>query len=230
MTWIRRTAYLALGICLTVVVWITALQWVTFDVNHYMTQFEKQDWVPAAGMDRENLEHTASEIIRYLKDEKDDFQTYAVKDGEYQALYDQRERVHMEDVLFLYQRAGLIRNIGLAGLLILLGLLRWFDPKWKRRTLRAFFYTGLANVDLLILLALLIWIDFTKYFTYFHLILFDNDLWILDPNRHVLIQLLPEQFFVNTALQIGGYAMGTLLLLGMISWMIERQLREGEIS
>ena len=230
MKWHQCIMYLIIGICLTVTVWVTALEWVTYDVNHYMTEFEKQDWVPAAGMDQENLRHTALEITRYLKGEKDDFQTMAVKDGERQSLYDERERVHMEDVLFLFERARFFRNAALVLLLLITGWLAARDFRWKNHWLRTVFYTGLANVDLMILLGLLIWLDFSRYFTYFHLLLFDNDLWILDPRRHVLIQLLPESFFINTAIKIGLYAMGTLLTLGVTAWLLERRLRKGDIQ
>lgn len=230
MTWSKRLMYFVIGVCLTATVWVTALEWITYDVNHYMTEFEKQDWVPAAGMDQENLAYTAEEIIRYLKGEKDDFQTVAVKDGELQPLYDERERVHMEDVLFLFDRARLVRNLSLILIVLLTGLLMTRDPRWKNHWLRTLFYTGLGNVDLMILLGLLIWLDFSKYFTYFHLLLFDNDLWILDPQRHVLIQLLPETFFINTAIKIGLLAMGTLLILGLSAWFIERRIRKGDFS
>lgn len=224
MKWKTRIIYLLMGIFLTVAVWVTALEYVSYDVEHYMTEFEKQDWVPQAGMDRENLKHTAEEIILYLQGEKEDFQTMAVKDGIYQPLYDERERLHMIDVLELYDSARLLRNISIIGLLLLLVWVIYKDKKWKNHVLRTLFFTGLANVDMMILLGLLIWLDFTKYFTYFHLLLFDNDLWILNPQHHVLIQLLPESFFINTAIKIGLYAMGSLLALGIVAWQLEKML------
>ena len=230
MNWGKKLAYVVIGICLTIAVWVTALEWVTYDVDHYMNEFEKQNWVPAAGMDQENLKHAAEEIILYLQGEKDDFQTMAVKDGEYQQLYDARERIHMEDVLFLFDRARMLRVFAIAVALILTLWMIIRDERWKQHWLRMVFYTGLGNVDLMILLGLLIWLDFSKYFTYFHLLLFDNDLWILDPRHHVLIQLLPETFFINTAIKIGLYAMGTLLSLGLIAWILERRIRRGALS
>lgn len=224
MTWKKRILYLLLGIFITLAAWVMALEYVAFDVDHYMTEFEKQNWVPQAGMDQKNLEYVAKEIILYLQGEKDDFQTVAVKDGESQNLYDERERQHMVDVLVLFERARMIRNISFIGIILLLIWVVLRDIDWKRHVLRSCFYTGLANVDLMILLGLLIWLDFTKYFTYFHLLLFDNDLWMLNPQKHVLIQLLPESFFVNTAIKIGLYAMGSLLTMGILAWQLERTL------
>lgn len=228
MKWRLRLIYLIMGICVTLFTWVIALELVTYDVNHYLTEFEKQGWNPPTGMDQENQAVAAEEIIRYLKGDKEDFQTTAVKEGTLQELYDERERVHMEDVLFLFHRARMIRNMSLVLAILLFGYVVARDSKWKNNWLRTLFYTGLANVDLMILLGLLIWLDFSRYFTYFHLLLFDNDLWILDPGKHVLIQLLPETFFINTAIKIGVYAMSALLVVGLAAWVVERRLKKGE--
>ena len=45
-------------------------------------------------------------------------------------------------------------------------------------------------------------IDFTWVFTQFHLLSFANDLWQLDPFRHYLLLLFPEQFFLEATLFI----------------------------
>ena len=43
-------------------------------------------------------------------------------------------------------------------------------------------------------LGALISMDFTKYFTYFHLIFFDNMDWYLNPKTDLLINIVPEVF------------------------------------
>lgn len=215
MSVIRKLGYVIIAVSLTLIVWVSALEWVTYDVNHYMNEFEKQQWVPATGLDQVNLSYAATEIIGYLKGEKDHFQTIAVKDGVLQPLYDERELTHMEDVLHLFNLARFLRKISVATMILLTLLAVKWDPLWKKSWLRMVLYAALGNVGALLGLALLIRMDFTKYFTYFHLIFFNNDLWILDPQRHVLIQMLPESFFRNTAIKIGLVAMGSLLVLGV---------------
>lgn len=217
MSIFRRMGYIIMAVSLTMIVWVSALEWVTYDVDHYMSEFEKQNWVPATGLDQVNLSYAATEIIDYLKGEKDHFQTIAVKDGVLQPLYDERELTHMEDVLYLFDLARLLRRVSVVSMILLtLVALKW-DPKWKINWLRMAAYAALGNVAALLGLGLLIRVDFTKYFTYFHLLFFDNDLWILDPQRHVLIQMLPETFFRNTAIKIGQTAVGSLLFLGAIA-------------
>ena len=53
------------------------------------------------------------------------------------------------------------------------------------------------------LLAGIISTDFTKYFIIFHKIFFTNDLWQLDPRTDLLINIVPEPFFMDTAARIG---------------------------
>ena len=55
----------------------------------------------------------------------------------------------------------------------------------------------------LAVLAGIISTDFSKYFVIFHKIFFNNDLWILDPTTDLLINIVPEPFFVDTAARIG---------------------------
>ncbi|MDW7677914.1 MAG: hypothetical protein SCK57_09660 [Bacillota bacterium] len=50
MSIFRRLGYIIMAVGLSLAVWVTALEWVTCDVNHYMSEFEKQDWVPAGSL------------------------------------------------------------------------------------------------------------------------------------------------------------------------------------
>jgi len=53
------------------------------------------------------------------------------------------------------------------------------------------------------ILAAVIAIDFDRAFEMFHLIFFDNDLWILFPPRDRLVMMVPLQFFINISIFIG---------------------------
>ncbi|MBC7960375.1 MAG: DUF1461 domain-containing protein, partial [Vallitaleaceae bacterium] len=45
-------------------------------------------------------------------------------------------------------------------------------------------------------------INFDKYFTLFHTTFFNNDLWLLDPDTDILINMVPEIFFFTTAMLV----------------------------
>ena len=54
--------------------------------------------------------------------------------------------------------------------------------------------------------------DFSRYFIMFHHIFFTNDLWILDPSTDMLINIVPEGFFMDTAARI-AFLFGSLSLI-----------------
>ena len=73
------------------------------------------------------------------------------------------------------------------------------------------------------LLFLFTLLDFNKYFTYFHLIFFDNDLWLLDPNTDLLIQMLPEEFFISIFRRIVLFFSLSLAIIQIISYIIMKK-------
>ena len=56
----------------------------------------------------------------------------------------------------------------------------------------------------LAVLAGIIATDFNKYFIIFHHIFFNNDLWMLNPDTDLLINIVPEPFFMDTAARIAA--------------------------
>ena len=62
--------------------------------------------------------------------------------------------------------------------------------------------------------------SFDRYFVVFHHLFFDNDLWILDPTKDNLINLLPEGFFSDTALRIGKiFLLMELAMCAIFVWI-----------
>lgn len=85
---------------------------------------------------------------------------------------------------------------------------------------------GIAGVLCTMLgLGALISMDFTKYFTYFHLIFFDNMDWYLNPKTDLLINIVPEGFFRDTALRIAGMFLAVSLLFWLMAGALRRRLK-----
>ena len=76
--------------------------------------------------------------------------------------------------------------------------------------------------------------DFSKYFIVFHHIFFDNDLWILDPSVDMLINIVPEGFFRDTAARIiityGILAVSVLLISFLLMKRNQTPKHKGEIN
>lgn len=103
--------------------------------------------------------------------------------------------------------------------------------KMLRRESISFTLTALARGMLLgcgiflllaALLGAVVATDFSNAFVTFHHIFFDNDLWILDPSVDMLVNIVPEGFFFDTALRILLIFAGTLLLLCAVSFFYLR--------
>lgn len=176
-------------------------------------EYDKYQVTKTVGMAMPDLLAVTDEMMDYLRGERADLIVPTVVNGESREFFNAREIAHMEDVRGLFVgalrlRLGLL--VFLAVALIVLKLLRtafyWVLP----RAICA--GTGLF-IAAVALLAGIISTDFTKYFTIFHEIFFNNDLWILDPRTDLLINIVPEPFFVDTAAYIATLFGGTLLLM-----------------
>ncbi|MBS4041389.1 MAG: TIGR01906 family membrane protein [Flavobacteriales bacterium] len=216
--------YIILGISMTLVLLLTAVEIVAFNIDHYRASFQKYNITEATGMDMVNLEHTTKDLLDYLKDKKDELDTEAIVHGEQRVVFGERERLHMVDVKDLFIAGKRIRNLSAVIYIIFVVLISYLDDNWKRNLSKTLIKTAIANGILLAILFVLMLTDFTKYFDYFHYIFFDNDLWILDPEKEILIQMLPEGFFYDTATKIISIFVGSLVIFGGAGYWNIRKL------
>lgn len=218
----HKYIYSIFGILFSIVLLLSSVEFMAFNRNHYRNSFEKYNITTATGMDTNNLEHVVEDLLSYLKNEKDTLDTTAVIHGEEREVFGEREKLHMIDVKDLFVKGRLIRNGSLVVLAILLLGMIIKDAHWKTNLAKALFYTAVGNLTLLGIFLLLLYIDFNRYFTYFHLIFFDNNLWILDPQKEVLIQMVPEGFFYDTAIKIIGLFIGSIITTGILGYRFKK--------
>ncbi len=223
---IKVLLYFLLGLSLSLFILTTSIHIKSFDINYYMNSFKENNIEAVTNMDEENLRHVAEDFIKYLKDDRPKLDTTAVINGELRPVYGEREILHMIDVKALFKLNHRINTISIiVFIVILLTLL-------KTKTLnlhslgRTLMITVGINLALLLILVILIQSDFTQYFTYFHEIFFNNDLWLLDPKTEVLIQMMPEPFFIKAAIGIGLYYGTALLLMMIIGFLLYKKRRE----
>ena len=73
--------------------------------------------------------------------------------------------------------------------------------------------------------------DFTHYWTLFHEIFFTNALWLLDPNTDLLINIVPEEFFVALVSRCAiRYVIALIVLAAVIvgGYFIARQIHKSK--
>jgi integral membrane protein (TIGR01906 family) len=189
--------------------------------SYYDQEFEKLGTTELTGLTTEELGGVSDMIINYLKGQEPEFQFEVERNGKQVQLFNEREQTHMVDVLVLFQLNGRIKMIAIAvfslAVFVVLQLSR------DRGLLyRGMLGAGLLGVAAAGFLLLLITVDFTKYFTLFHELFFDNDLWLLNPKTDLLIVILQEQFFVDIAIRIFGLYIGLNAVLATIGTIFLR--------
>lgn len=135
------------------------------------------------------------------------------------ALFTDRESAHMVDVYHLFQTGKYI-SIFAALASVLLLLIAWKTIglsllKWFRIGIGLFFL-------LLILLGIWAAFDFTGWFVAMHKVAFSNDLWLLDPNESMLIQMLPIDFFMLAVRKISLQFLFNLSIVFIVTFLIPK--------
>ena len=206
------TVFGVLTACFLMLVFlITAIEAVVYWTPGYFeaeyTKYQVLNDLPEITMD--NLLAVTEEMMAYLRGNRADLHVFTTLDGEYREFFNAREIAHMEDVRDLFLGGLLIRRIGIGVAAVYAVLLAiWSKKDRDRKSLLksavpgtlcigtgAFFAATLA-------IAAVVASDFSRYFVVFHHIFFDNDLWILNPATDLLINIVPEPFFMDTALRI----------------------------
>ena len=139
----------------------------------------------------------------YLYDERDDLNLEHVINGNMREVFDTREKTHMIDVKNLYQNAMSVRNVLLITSIVLLAVGLYLSKERYIRFIYDGYKTGVSFLLLIIVcIAVIAIMDFNAFWLQFHYLFFTNDLFLLDPNTEILINMVPEQFFTDLVFRI----------------------------
>jgi len=196
----------------------------TFNLSYYTDSFEANQITQVTGLGADELERVAVEMIRYLAGLRPDL-VFDVTDlnGQVTQAFEERELHHMVDVRKIFDP---IRIFVLVYPLFLLYVL--YRAK-KEKGLKSFALSASKHVvyPSIVLIAVLLaamTIDFNEAFTLFHKIFFRNDLWLLDPETDLLIQMLPEVFFINIVKRILSFFAVLVAIAGI--YLVSIKLKE----
>ncbi len=114
--------------------------------------------------------------------------TKGSEEGSY--FFSSKDIAHLKDVSKIFK---IVRIVCLVSLIVVILLSIYFFKK-KKNIAKFFLYSGL----LIIIFGLIVAFTFDKSFLLFHIISFNNDLWLLDPETDLLINIFPEKFFLNS--------------------------------
>ncbi|WIV11268.1 TIGR01906 family membrane protein [Proteiniborus sp. MB09-C3] len=209
-----------ISISLPFVLLLTDVEAVAFDLDFYEKKYEEYNITEVTGIEMKNLMTVTSEMLDYLKGKRENLIIFAQVNNKTEQVFEEREILHMVDVKDLFSKGYIIRNTMLIALIISLAFLALFH---RKAIGKAFIIASLWPTAIMAILGLLMYIDFNKYFNYFHHIFFTNDLWLLDPNTDILIQMLPLEFFSSMAYRILLFFIAELLLFLIAGIVLKRR-------
>ena len=196
---------------------ITLISQVSF---YYAYEFEKLGVFDEIGLEASEKE-VADMMVDYIKGKSSEFQMTAKINDETKLLFNEKEQLHMEDVKNLIQLGNIVCLIG--GCVILLLYLLIIKLREKEILKKA--YKAAAGVYLLVLVGMVVisTTDFNKGFNYFHEVLFTNDLWILNPNKDVLLMIMPLRFFIDAFIIALTISTLMMIVLGVMTWKFSQK-------
>lgn len=219
----------ALGIlcafALMITLLITSVEAVTYwTPGYYEKEYTKYNVTEDVKMEMDDLLDVTHEMMAFLRGNRADLHVPTVVDGQPREFFNEREIAHMEDVRGLFLAAIALRRICLMLIAVCVVLLLVLKADIKRVLPKMLCAgTGLFFAVLAILTGI-ISTNFTKYFIIFHEIFFNNDLWMLDPSTDLLINIVPEPFFVDTAARIGiTYGISVIIVFAICICILRRK-------
>ena len=201
---------------------LTAVQLATFDISFYERAYDKYNLRRTTELSKKNYTDLCKNILVYLNGQMDFLYNRAMTFGSAKYMFSQKELLHMEDVKSLFVQGYRIRNISFAVLLITIFAAIRLSKGSKRLAGRLLFSGSIALFLATVGFGLLLQTDIYRHFTIFHKVFFTNDLWLLNPETDLLINMFPLEFFNDMAIRIMLYFAVGLTAVASIGYFISK--------
>lgn len=167
-------------------------------------QYQKNSTAAYIGMEHSDLMAVTDNLLSYMiKGRQTLDMQYTVK-GEMREIFDEREKLHMVDVVNLYM--GVV-YMGAALSVAAAAMTAFAIKKDGLKTAASvlckkyrFAFVGLVAVAAVI--GMVFATNFQWFWINFHKVFFTNDLWLLDPEVSIMINMFPLEFFFGICTKI----------------------------
>ena len=201
---------------LIVVMLITSLDLIAYYYpGFYEQEYRKYNVQDAVKMEMNDILYVTDEMMDYLKGYREDLVVETIVDGEEREFFNEREKSHMYDVQVLFLGGIKLRRWLLLLAVFCVGTIVCMEEKPGRRLAKAYLAAAGLFLAAAGTLAYYFTKDFYSSFVKFHHVFFTNDLWLLDPKTDLLINILPQGFFMDFALYM-AIAFAAMLVGGVL--------------
>lgn len=175
----------------------------------YLFEYNKYDVYDIEYVKDYDVSKVTDDVILYFADITDNMN--------WRSFFNKREDDHMVDVKLLFKAGSYLRWIFIAAAAALYKRLS-SDNRFIRNYRNSFFaVTGTVGI-----MSFLAGSNFSVAFLKFHQLLFNNDNWLLDPSESIIINLMPQGFFMDMALYIALLS----LILGLLHYYILKDRKQ----
>ena len=190
-----------------------------------------------------DLENVMRETLRYLRGDRENLLIPVSVNGESTAFYQEDEASHMADVRVLFTTSLTLRTMFILSCLAILFFLLILEHGRAFYILgKGFLFSSIGLLFLLLLLSLYAVMHFDTAFTQFHHIFFTKFItvikywtsmwtffsqgnWEFNPTLSRMIDIMPEEFFADTALRILMYYLFLLVFPFLLSFFFVKRAK-----
>jgi integral membrane protein (TIGR01906 family) len=227
----HRICAFVCGLCLLFTLLTTSVQAVCFWIpNWWRNEYAKYDTPSYVNgeMSLDDAVHVTEDMLDYCIGKIDTLDnTEATIDGVTAPFFTEREKSHLADCRELFMAGMRARVIAIFIFIVFTIYIYMHNGREKtlRIMARGYLYSFAAVIMLALCIAIMAVIDFTFVFTEFHHLFFDNDLWILYPDKDNLINIMQEDVFSDAAMWIAGIWLSASALIAVFSLITVRKDR-----
>lgn len=222
---VQTILFVLISIILSSIIYLSVFDHYAFNSNFYIKHFLALKVHESIGISQADLENVVDNLITYIDNGSGDLHVHATLDQNRVEFFNPKEQAHLNDIKILVRSARKVRLKLLYSLLGLMMLGFAFSLKSLRDMLKILPLTALASLVTLLLLVALYLIDFDWAFRRFHEILFYNDLWLLNPAKDRLLQMMPLEFFMIFTRYFLGTVFGINALLLAVYYLLRPRER-----
>ena len=200
---INKIVLFLISILIIVSVFITTIDIISFNKEFYKVEYSKLNVYSTIGISIDDLDKVTNKLLGYIKDEYKDIKIVASINGNDREVFNEKETLHMVDVKNLCMHAKMAAIGMFVASIVLYGLIYLKEKKEAMHVYMSGIRYALLMIVLFVsMLAIYALCDFYDFWMNFHYLFFDNDLFILDPNTSIMINMFPETFFFDLVMLI----------------------------
>ena len=213
------------GLALFLSLLLTSIDLLCFNRSFFHWQYSLNHTAESIGISEEGLMNATNTLLDYMQDKRDDIIVVEKVNGNEREIFDERETLHMVDVKNLYLNTMKTRTILLVGSITILTLLAFTHRNQSYTILSNAYRNGLLFLSSLIFfIAIYAIVDFNGFWMNFHYVFFDNDLFLLDPNISIMINMFPSNFFFAVVFGIILLFVSIVILLKLLLVLFKHKI------